>query len=362
MDDKLPTLDELRSLDFDLFRTIDQENLGRTLFAPSYGILQRVYKFHTGGSLELSLRRTRGIASSSSVGELIWLEAYDAQGESVFLGVESEYVFERTGMLVTSGLVPMANQQTVPIYIIMQAVLFELEPILGFEVQHLLQREDLPEWIQSRPLHDYMALDHQGRCKVLIASSPECLNQMESEARNYCPDYLERRRDWAAQIKTPVSLGLYAIKSMWSAEELGELDCGDLLALKGQRVSESSYLLRGYFQLRRLGIKSFKYEVQYDMNDDDLNLEFKGDTIEDAQEASIEMDAPPHEQIELDILIGHTRIPLGELCAVQSGTLIELGQHSLPMVTLCVNGEPILEGELVHFKDQLMVQVSKRLA
>ena len=362
IDEKLPTLSELKSLDFGLFRTIEREELDRTLFAPGHRLLQRVYQFHTGGALDLSLRRTKGIACTSSVGELIWLEAQTAQGEAVFLGVESEYVFERTGMLVTPALVPVANERTVPVYVIMQAVLFELEPILGFEVQRLIQRVDLPKRIQSSTLTDYMALDHRGQCKVLILSSPECLDQMESEARNYCPDYLERRRDWAKQIKTSIALGLHPVKRTWSAEELAELDCGDLLAIKGGwSIDGSTYCLRGYFLLRRMGPNGFKYEVQYNMNDDELNVEFKGETIEDPQDAVIAMDAPAHEQVELDIMIGHTRIPLGELCAVQSGALIELGHHSLPMVTLCVNGEAILEGELVHFKDQLMVQVSKRL-
>lgn len=362
IDDKLSARDELRSLDFGMFRTLARNDEGRSLYAPKLGMLQRVYKFPTGGSFDLSLRRTRGLALSRSIGELIWVEALNAQGELVFLGIESEYVYERTGMLVTPGLVAQANQNTVPVYIIIQAVLYELEPILGFEVQGLRQQEDLPEEIRFRPLRDYMALDHRGTCKVLIASSPACLDTMESEVRNYCSEYLTCRQDWAAKIKTPVTLGLYAIKKRWSAEELGDLDCGDLLALTGGWANESTYLLRGYFLLRQKSMNSLKYEVQYNMNDDSLSMEFKSDTIDDAQEHGIEMDVPRHEQIDLDILIGHTRIPLGELCAVQSGTLIELGQHSLPLVTLCVNGEPILEGELVHFKDQLMVQVSKRLA
>ena len=362
IDEKPPTMSELKSLDFGLFRTIERENLARTLFAPSHGILQRVYQFHTGGAFDLSLRRTKGIACASSFGELIWLKAQDAQGESVFLGVESEYVFERTGMLATSALVSVANERTVPLYIIMQAVLFELEPILGFEVQKLIQREDLPKRFQSDSLTDYMALDHQGRCKVLIVSSRDCLDQMDSEARNYSPDYLDRRRDWARQIKTSITLGLHPVKSMWSAQELAELDCVDLLAIKGGWSNdESPYCLRGYFLLRNKGPNGFKYEVQYNMSDDELNVEFKGETIEDPQDSVIEIDVPAHEQVELDVMIGHTSIPLGELCSVQSGTLIELGCHSLPMVTLCVNGEAILEGELVHFKDQLMVQVSKRL-
>lgn len=361
-DDLLVDLQEVNRFDLSELRTLTQVPLGRSVFAPSRGVLQHVYTFHHGYLADLSLRRTLGLPRLGSVFELVWVEAQDAQGESIYIGVESEYVYERTGMLITPGIASYGNQQTIPVYAVMQAVLFELEPILGFEVRRLLHREDLPDCLLHAPIQDYMALDHKGRPKLLIVSSRGCLDQMESEARNYCYEFLDRQREWSKRIRVKVSLGLYPVKRMWSVLDLSDLEVGDLLAMKGTASTSSSYLLFGFLQLRQTGFQGYRYEAQYTMNDDDLSLEFAGQSINDFQESKIEMDVPPHERIELDVLIGHTSIPLGELCAVQSGTLIELGQHSLPMVTLCVNGEPVLEGELVHFKDQLMVQVSKKLA
>ena len=97
------------------------------------------------------------------------------------------------------------------------------------------------------------------------------------------------------------------------------------------------------------------------MENEQVNLEFASDGLQEAEQNALHIQSAPHEQIEMEIIAGRTTIPLSELCAVQSGTLIELGRHNLPMVTLSVNGEAVLEGELVHFKDQIMVQITKRL-
>lgn len=69
----------------------------------------------------------------------------------------------------------------------------------------------------------------------------------------------------------------------------------------------------------------------------------------------------PHEEIELEIFAGHTRILFSDLCAIQEGSLLEIREHTLPAVTLRVMGEPILQGELVHFQDQIMIQVTRRV-
>jgi len=362
IDDNLADLDDVKLFDVNSLRTVFHEPVNRSIYAPGIGVLQHVYGYSSGFLTELSLRRTIGLPRLGSVFELIWVKGADAQGAAIYVGVESEYVYERTRMLVTPSIAGEANQYTIPVYAVMEAVLFELEPILGFEVQQLLSRDALPELLVSKPLSDYLALDHKNRCKLIIVSSRDCLDQMEIEASNYCYELIERKREFSQRIRTPITLGLHPVKRHWGEYDLSALDCGDLLALKGARIDASNYLLRGFLQLRRAGRLGYKYEVQYNMSDDDISLEFSGESIDDYQQSTLEMDVAPHEQIELDILIGHTNIPLGELCAVQSGTLIELGQHNLPLVTLCVNGEPILEGELVHFKDQLMVQVTKRLA
>lgn len=67
------------------------------------------------------------------------------------------------------------------------------------------------------------------------------------------------------------------------------------------------------------------------------------------------------EDVVLEVIAGVTQVNFNELCNIQEGSLIELQTHTLPMVRLSVRGVPILEGELVRFKDSVMVQVTQRI-
>jgi flagellar motor switch/type III secretory pathway protein FliN len=68
------------------------------------------------------------------------------------------------------------------------------------------------------------------------------------------------------------------------------------------------------------------------------------------------------EDVVLEVIAGVTQVDFNELCNIQDGSLIELQSHTLPMVKLTVRGVPILEGELVRFKEVLMVQVTRRIS
>ena len=68
------------------------------------------------------------------------------------------------------------------------------------------------------------------------------------------------------------------------------------------------------------------------------------------------------EDVVLEVIAGVTQVDFNELCDIQDGSLIELQSHTLPMVKLAVRGVPILEGELVRFKEVLMVQVTRRIS
>lgn len=311
---------------------------------------------------ELSVRRSIGLPRAGSVSDLIWLRAEDSDGEPVYVGVEGAYVYERTGMLVNARIAAHNNPVSVPVFDIMTAVLYELEPVLGFQTHELIHADSLPEqWRQNR-IDDYLALDHKHQCKLILVGAAPALNRMEVQAKTYCSDYWARHEAVGRQILLDLRIGIYPLKRRWSALELADVEVGDLLALQQlQSSNANTRSLRGYLRLCGVSPVQQTHEVLIHMNDNDTTLQFSGELDHEPRPVPIEMDVPAHEQIELEIYAGRTRIPFGELCAVQAGTLIELGEHSLPMLTLCVNGSAILEGELVHFKDQLMVQVTKRL-
>ncbi|WP_370263586.1 FliM/FliN family flagellar motor switch protein [Limnobacter sp.] len=352
---------DLMSWSLAQLKKIKPEDVHCSIFAPSQGVIQHTYHYDNGYLAELNIRRSTGIPRLGSKLDLMWLRGVNSEGGAVFIGIDAEYVFERTGMLTSPSIVQAANNSTVPIFDILVAVVFELEPILGIQAESLLSEQEVLECLPEAPIHDYLALDHKRRTKLVFYAEQGVLNAMEANARDYCVAYWQSHDQFAAFIRRPIRLGFFLSKRLWDSEEYAALRQGDLLALQGFRPSPETYRLRGYLCLMNHDVLGYKYEVQFNMTDNSVEVEFTGESINDPQNNTLQLDAPPHEQIELDIIAGQTTIPLGELCAVQAGTLIELGQHNLPMVTLCVNGEAVLHGELVHFKDQIMVQITKRL-
>lgn len=360
--DNVVVTDEIRPLNLNAFKRIQPDDLKVSVFAAGLGILQRTYYYDHGYLAELTIRRSIGMPRAGSNLDLMWLRGSDDSGGTVYIGIDSEYVFERTGMLTSPAIAAESNQTTVPILDVLTAVVFQLEPILGIQTETLLGEAEVLANLPGTPMTDYMVLDHRRRSKLVFYAERRMLDSMEANARNYCTDYWRRHSEFSALIKHPVSLGLFPSKRLWDKSEYDQIQQGDLLALQGLRTDANHYRLRGYLCLLNHKASNYKYEVQFNMEEQSVEVEFTGESIADPQQPVINLDVPPHEQIELDIVAGRTTIPLGELCAVQPGTLIELGRHGLPMVSLCVNGEAVLEGELVHFKDQIMVQVTKRLA
>lgn len=344
-----------------MLRTVRQVPHGVYVYGVSHGFLQRAYHFEHDDMAELSVRRSIGLPWSGSVHELVWIQAENEQGQPLWLGVEPAYAYERTGMLISPNIASHADTQTVPVQAILEAVLVQLEPVLGFQAQGLTHSDSLPQPWKEAPIRDYMALDHRQHSKLLILGQTPALDWMEQHTRNYCAHYWACHEQMGRQIRLAMSLGIYPAKRKWTMVELAELEQGDLLTLQQRHpTQEAAAALRGYLRLNNATGQQQTYEVLIHMNNDDTTLQFGMDTPTALNEA-LPVDVPPHELIELEIHAGQTRIPFGELCAVQAGTLIELSHHNLPMVTLCVNGAQILEGELVVFKDQVMVQVTKRL-
>ena len=352
---------ELTPWDSSKLKQLRADELHSSIYAVSHGVVQHTYHYNEGHLAELTIRRTLGLERAGSKLDLMWLRGFDSCSNVIYIGVDAEYVYERTGMLSSAAVVQHANQTTVPVFDVLVAVVFELEPILGIQAEALMSEVEVLRALPEGPLTDYLALDHKRRTKAVFFASRAALDSMEANARDHCTDYWQRQDQFAAFIRRPIGLGLYLSKRLWEPEEYQAIQIGDLLALQGLRTSPDNYRLRGYLRLINQDVTGYKYEVQFNMNENEVDIEFTGESVNDPQQQAIHLDVPPHEQIELDVVAGRTTIPLGELCAVQKGTLIELGRSNLPTVMLCVNGEAVLEGELVHFKDQIMVQVTKRL-
>lgn len=338
-------------------RTVRYEPTVTTIFARSQSMLQRVYSFQTETQPELGIRRTTGLPFKSPLGNLIWLSAYTESSSQIRIGLDSAYVFERTGCLVTPRIVSWGGREVVPILDILIATLNELESMLNLQISGYLAEEDIPVISPS----DYLSVDHKKQCKAIVLANQVTLNALEDQVRHYCVNYWNDYEKMGKKVHFELGVFLNPSKKQWTSHELASFELGDLVSIQNYATGASSKQIRGCLRLRRFQQKDSKYEVFIQMTEDDTKLHFGGDSFEEPAIAEQDHTIPPHEQIELEIYAGKTKILFNDLCSVQAGTLIELREHALPIVTLCVMGSPILEGELVHFQDQLMVQITKRL-
>ena len=338
-------------------RTVRYEPSSSTIYSPRTGITQHVYHFDEGYFSQLAIRRSQGLPYRGCVQDMVWLRAYTEEGNELKIGLESAYIFERTACLITPNIALKHNSTTIPVYDILVAVLHEVEALLGFRSSEILEPHEVPEDAMT----DYLAIDHNRTCKLIVTGARQGLDSMETQARTYCSSFWKQHESMGERIFFDLDIGFYPTKRTWKALELADLEQGDLLALQNGKATQNSRCIRGFLRFNSDNLSRYKYEVNVEMNDHDTSLQFAGEARQDPRQSNQDPALAPHEQIELEIHAGKTRIPFNELCAVQNGTLIELSEHALPMVTLCVNGSPILEGELVHFQDQLMVQITKRL-
>lgn len=338
-------------------RSVRYEPTVTTVFARSSTLLQRIYPLDTDTQSGLGIRRVVGLPYKSALSNLIWLRAHSENSASIRIGVESSYVFERTGCLLTSRIVAWGHAEIAPVLEILGATLLELESLLNLQIEGFLEEEDIPALSPA----NYIAVDHQKECKVLVLASDITLDSIESQVRHYCLSYWKDHELMGQKIHLELGIYINPFKRLWRSSELASFELGDLVAIQNYTSSATSRQLRGSLRLRGHQSVNSRYEVFMEMSENDTRLHFGSDTFDEPESIPEESPIAPHEQIELEIQAGKTKILFNDLCSVQAGTLIELREHALPMVTLCVMGSPILEGELVHFQDQLMVQVTKRL-
>lgn len=347
----------IRRWDLDALRSVRYETTQTVLFARHSGMLQRMYAFGDEQAGELQIRCVKGIPCSTPMDGMVWLQAYSESSSAISIGVDSAYIYERTGSLITPQMLAWGGDGVVPLLAIAIAALNEFENFLSIQITSFLPEQEQPK----QQVRNYLALDENRDTKVLVLGNALTLKALEEHVSRYCSSYLEDYDQLAGKIRFEMLIGIEPSKKIWRSEELGELAPGDLLAVQNYDYGSPVKGLRGYLRFRGNRYSRAQYEVFIMMSEEGTKLEFGSEELDQVDDGMDESLIPPHENIELEIHAGKTKILFNDLCSVQAGTLIELRDHALPLVTLCVMGSPILEGELVHFQDQLMVQVTRRI-
>ena len=212
----------------------------------------------------------------------------------------------------------------------------------------------------------------------------QALDRAELNIRTFSVEYRKNCLWLGEAILFDLHLHLMLQKTAWRPDELRALELGDLLCLQQIALGSGGVDLRARVVSHSACSIQWSREVYFRMTDDDSKIRM-GDEVwsrtsnadqdgfyDDQEHADnpssfsikshhvVEGMSGP-EDVVLEVIAGVTQVNFNELCNIQEGSLIELQTHTLPMVRLAVRGVPILEGELVRFKDTLMVQVTQRI-
>lgn len=98
----------------DRLRTVRYDATSSTIFARSRSMSQRIYYFDTDRHSDLVIRRTTGLPLKSTISDLIWVSANFPEGNEIQIGLDSAYIFEQTGSLITPQTVDWGGEGTCP--------------------------------------------------------------------------------------------------------------------------------------------------------------------------------------------------------------------------------------------------------
>ena len=326
------------------------------IFARTSGVIQRIYPFSSATTSELTIRYSKRLPLPLNLNGLIWLLSHSPDGDPIFMAVDPEYIFERTGCFLNTKIAHADTQGFIPAFKIIMAAVIELATVLGISIERLLAEEECPK---SSP-DEYLALNYKKDNKVVMFGASHLLLQLEEQVRLYCPSYWTNHQTMGDAIKLAATVLVYPSRGWWSTKDLAVLKEGDLVTLQNFKSGSSEVKLRGKLLFANQTGRTRHLEVFLQMNEDDTRLQVGHEPLTNSPPAP-NNPMEPIEEIELEIHAGKTTVLFSDLCSVQAGTLIELRDHHLPFVKLCVTGSPILEGELVNFQNQVMIQITKRL-
>lgn len=337
-------------------RHIRYEETKSSIVGPTSGLRQTVYSFTNSLGDTFRLRRSFGGLPAETPGYFIWLEADFPETDRIKIGIDPAYVFERTGCLVTPTILNWKQTELVPFAQLCDMAIEEMAQLAGIEPrQFVTDLDTLPQLFT-----DHISLDIDHQCRLLIIAEREQITQIENHIRDHCEQYWANRDWYGARVGVSFELYLQPRKSTWAEYELSEIKVGDLIGLMGAGLSSGEYSITSTIRTKKADGSWCGYEAFLKMNENNSYIEYGRTDMNSPQTMATDA-IGAHEEIELQLYAGKTKLPFSDLCTLQEGTLLELQNHDLPRVVLMVQGTPILEGELVYFQDQIMVQITRRI-
>lgn len=360
----------------------------RTVLCPSKGIRQQIYHIESPAVERYQIKRAQGVYSPLPLRDYIVLNVEDSHGGQFKLAIHPDWVWDATGQIVSPELSHWSIDHAPEIAAVVEYSLIEIFDLFSWVPRGFDKDSLSPE----RKLTDALYFNEDTTSKLIAFGNRKCLGAAEMLIRNFSIEYRQNCLWLGAAILFDVHLFLWLQRPWWNTDDLKAIQPGDLLGLQQHADQSGEINLRARIQCKSVCSNQWSREVYFNMSEHETNIQIGGEPWKSGSADSEndygypdddthEIEHPAHsspdndyalrdgvvqgmegpEDVMLEVVAGRTQINFNELCNIQEGSLIELQTHTLPMVRLTVRGVTILEGELVRFRDSLMVQVTQRV-
>lgn len=317
-------------------------------------------------SLELELKgkvifsRNQGFAPEIDTDEIVVVEVFDENCDPMIAALDPEFIWDFSGFWFDSESFYWAHEVGSDLCDVLFNAFHEMCEFFGWSFRRILPKESYSTQAVSDSLQITYA---NGKTVMSVIADEQVLDHSEFMLRRFSVDYHKSCLWLGTKISFPVYVYLEPAKLKWKIDDLLQINVGDLLALIQIWDGDNCVKLSSFAKCHSSAGVVWSQPIYVNIEMKGVQMEFQDEDWDvsesDIEEIKIGEHGP--DIVNLDVYVGSTSVSFNELCDLQEGSLIEINNNSLPIVTLKVANESIFEGELVRLNDQLMVQVTKKI-
>lgn len=351
---------EVARFDLSDFRDVGKISYIKGFLSDEDGKRIQSYPFDLGIGENFYLTRAEGFSAIVPNVRPFALEVIDESGQIIVIHVNPELVWKTTRYWLTADLVEWSVENEGYIIDLISRSLDTLLDYFGWSIRQILS-DEVNNYENERDL--IYLLDAEEVPQVIIQGSKQTLIDIELYIRTFCEPYHQDCLWLGRKVRFQMHAYLDAMHSQTDLDSFFELNPGDLLHIKQTWLSSDIVRIPAKVICSGKAGKKWVKKVFLRIDNEDARMEFENNEWEE-DDAMVETfttgeDGP--DAVHLNLSIGSTVLSFNELCNIQEGSLIELKKTTLPIVSLTMGDETILDCELVRLNDKLMIQVIRKV-
>lgn len=351
---------EVARIDLNDFREVGAISYIKGFLSDEDGKRIQSYPFDMGIGEEFYLTRADGFLAISPKVRCFTLEVMDEAGQIIVIHLNPELVWKTTRYWINADLVEWSIDKEDYILDLVASSIGNLLDYFGWSIRQILN-DELNGYENERDL--IYLLDKSEVPQVIIQGSKETLMDIELHIRTFCEPYHQDCLWLGRKVRFQLHAYLDAMHSQTDLDSFFELNPGDLLHIKQTWVNNEIVRIPAKVICLGKAGKKWVKKVFLRIDNEDARMEFDNNEWEEDEFAGDTFttgeDGP--DAVHLNLSIGNTVLSFNELCNIQEGSLIELKKTTLPIVSLTMGDETILDCELVRLNDKLMIQVIRKV-